>query len=295
MKKISLLLFGAMFVLVVKAQVYTKGEWKVDSVVTTISDGKFLSKEVCKYNDKGLLEEIDGHEMQNGSISTTKSIHTYNEQGVTATQEIFLQMGNEWTSLSKSEVIEYDLSNGMPRVIESIGPQELNPTGENVKTKTEITKWHGYQFEEEEVYMWLGGTWTHGSSLRATYDANDLMTKLVTTISMLGFEYSTEVDYEYDAHGNVTKETTTAAGTVTTTTYANEYDANDNLKKVTMDNQGEIKVVNYYWSRGGSTAISSVKNTKNASRWFDMSGRRLADKPTKHGVYIRDGKKFIVK
>lgn len=295
MKKISLLLFGAMFALGVKAQSYTNGEWKVDSVVTTTSDGRLLSREVYKYNDKGLLAEIEGQEMQNGSISNTKSVYTYNEQGVTATQEIFLQSGSEWTTLSKSEVTEYDPSNGMPKVIESIGPQELNPTGENVKTKTEITKWHGYQFEEEEIYMWLGGTWTHGSSVKAIYDANDLMTKLVTTISMLGFEYSTEVDYEYDTHGNITKETTTAAGTVTTVTYVNEYDTNDNLKKVTMDNQGEIKVVNYYWSRGGSTAISSTKTAKSASQWFDMSGRRLADKPTKHGVYIRDGKKFIVK
>lgn len=295
MKKISLLLFGAMFALGVKAQSYTNGEWKVDSVVTTTSDGRLLSREVYKYNDKGLLAEIEGQEMQNGSISNTKSVYTYNEQGVTATQEIFLQSGSEWTTLSKSEVTEYDPSNGMPKVIESIGPQELNPTGENVKTKTEITKWHGYQFEEEEIYMWLGGTWTHGSSVKAIYDANDLMTKLVTTISMLGFEYSTEVDYEYDTHGNITKETTTAAGTVTTVTYVNEYDTNDNLKKVTMDNQGEIKVVNYYWSRGGSTAISSAKTAKSASQWFDMSGRRLADKPTKHGVYIRDGKKFIVK
>lgn len=295
MKKISLLLFGAMFALGVKAQSYTNGEWKVDSVVTTTSDGRLLSREVYKYNDKGLLAEIEGQEMQNGSISNTKSVYTYNEQGVTATQEIFLQSGSEWTTLSKSEVTEYDPSNGMPKVIESIGPQELNPTGENVKTKTEITKWHGYQFEEEEIYMWLGGTWTHGSSVKAIYDANDLMTKLVTTISMLGFEYSTEVDYEYDTHGNITKETTTAAGTVTTVIYVNEYDTNDNLKKVTMDNQGEIKVVNYYWSRGGSTAISSAKTAKSASQWFDMSGRRLADKPTKHGVYIRDGKKFIVK
>lgn len=295
MKKIGLLLFGAMFALSVKAQVYTKGEWKVDSVVTTTSDGQFLSKEVCQYNDKGLLLQIDGQEMEDGELHITKAVYTYNDQGITATQELFLQSGSEWTTLSKSEVMEYDPTNGMPKVIESIGPEDLNPLGENVKTKTEITKWHGNQFEEEEVYMWLGETWTHGSSVKASYNADDQMTKMVTTMSMLGFEYSTEIDYEYDAHGYVTKETTTSAGSTTTVTYANEYDADDNLKKVTLDNQGEIKVVNYYWSRGGATAISSVKTAENASQWFDLSGHRLAGKPTKQGVYIRDGKKFIVK
>ena len=86
-----------------------------------------------------------------------------------------------------------------------------------------------------------------------------------------------------------------SAGSTTTVTYANEYDADDNLKKVTLDNQGEIKVSNYYWSRGDATAISSMETVENASQWFDLSGHRLAGKPTKQGVYICDGKKFIVK
>ena len=62
-----------------------------------------------------------------------------------------------------------------------------------------------------------------------------------------------------------------------------------------LDNQGEIKVSNYYWSRGDATAISSMETVENASQWFDVSGHRLAGKPTKQGVYICDGKKFIVK
>jgi hypothetical protein len=29
-------------------------------------------------------------------------------------------------------------------------------------------------------------------------------------------------------------------------------------------------------------------------KWFDMQGRRI-DKPTKKGLYIRDGKKVVIK
>jgi hypothetical protein len=38
-----------------------------------------------------------------------------------------------------------------------------------------------------------------------------------------------------------------------------------------------------------------METVENASQWFDLSGHRLAGKPTKQGVYICDGKKFIVK
>lgn len=58
MKKISLLLFGALFALGARAQVYTNGEWRIDSTVTTKLDGQFLLKDVYHYDDNGLLVEI---------------------------------------------------------------------------------------------------------------------------------------------------------------------------------------------------------------------------------------------
>ena len=303
MKKISMMLFGAMIALSAIAQTnqngenYVKGEWRVDSTLTTRSDGSFKSKQVIKYTEAGLISEILGEEANGDDTYKTKTTYTYNEQGQLATQESYELKDGEYSLLSKSEVKEYDSENGMPKVIVSTSSTAPGTIDIGLSTsKTVITKWHGNQFEEEEVYVQLGEEWKKLSTVKVTFDDADQMVKMVTESEVVGVSMTTEVTYEYDAHGYPTKETTkTSLGTNAVMTYANEYDANDNLKKVTMDNQGEIKVVNYYWSRGGSTAISSVKNTKNASRWFDMSGRRLADKPTKHGVYIRDGKKFIVK
>ena len=298
MKKISLLLFGALFALGAGAQTYTRGEWRLDSVITTTSDGNFISRQVCKYNDKGLLSELYGEETQDGSIYNTKSIFTYNDQGVTATQELYLQSGADWRPMSSSVVLEYEASNGMPKVIESTGATVALITdmlGSDAKTKTVITKWHGNQFEEEEVYLWLGGDWQKSATSTATYNSSDLMVKMVTTISFLGFEVSNETDYEYDSHGNITKEFTTSMGTTTDVTYVNEYDSDDNLVKVTSTSNGETTVSNNYWSRGGTSGLNSVKTGEGASQWFDLSGRRLGGKPTKQGIYIRDGKKYIIR
>ena len=296
MKRISLLLFGAMIALGVRAQqLYVKSDWKLDSVITTSQDGQLLIRMVCTYDSQDLLLRVDGQEMNGGILYDTKSLHTYNDQGMTASQELYMGLNGEWNMLSKSEVKEYDPSNGMPRVIESVGPQEQNPLGGSVTSRTEITKWHGNLFEEEEVYVWLGGAWNHGSSVKATYDANDLMVKMVTIIGMMGYEYESVVDYEYDSHGYVTKETRTSLGTTSTLTYVNEYDGDDNLSKVTLDNEGQISITRYYWSRKGASAISGVKTNESASQWFSLSGHRLAGKPAKQGIYIRDGKKFIVK
>lgn len=298
MKKIVLLLFGAMLALGVRAQNYTKGEWRVDSVVTTTVGGKFVSREICKYNDKGLLSEIDGQEDSGSGVLNTKALYTYNDQGMTATQELYNQSGSDWVLLSKSVVTEYDSSNGMPKVIESTGSaltdqllSGLTGSGE-VKSKTVVTKWHGYQVEEEEVYMWLGGDWQKNATTVSTFNSADQMTKMVTTMSYMGYELTTEVAYEYDSHGTITKETTTSMGTTSVASYANEYDANDNLVKVTTDE----RIINYYWSRGGGTAgLSRIRTSEGLSQWFDLNGRRLGGKPTKQGVYIRDGKKYIVK
>jgi hypothetical protein len=297
MKKIGLLLFGVMLAQGVKAvQTYTKGEWRIDSVVTTTSGGSFFSREICKYNDKGLLSEILGQEASGGDIFKSKTIFTYNDQGMTATQEMYSQSGTDWVLLSKSVVTEYDSSNGMPKVIESTGSADSQLlgglTGGDVKSKTVITKWHGNQVEEEEVYMWMGGDWQKNATTVSTFNSADQMIKMVTTMSYMGYELTTEVAYEYDSHGTITKETTTSMGSSSVVTYAHEYDANNNLVKTTFDN----RIINYYWSRGGgSSGLSRVKMSEGLSQWFDLSGRRFVGKPTKQGVYIRDGKKYIIK
>jgi hypothetical protein len=47
----------------------------------------------------------------------------------------------------------------------------------------------------------------------------------------------------------------------------------------------------------GTTGIESVDaslSSDNGERWFDLQGRRIS-KPSKTGIYIRDGKKVVIK
>lgn len=50
----------------------------------------------------------------------------------------------------------------------------------------------------------------------------------------------------------------------------------------------------------GTTGINSIENGKlnienDSDVWYDMSGRRLQGKPVKKGLYIRNGKKIVIK
>ena len=44
----------------------------------------------------------------------------------------------------------------------------------------------------------------------------------------------------------------------------------------------------------GTTAISDAVVDSDHSEWFDLQGRKI-EKPSKKGLYIRDGKKIVVK
>jgi hypothetical protein len=45
-----------------------------------------------------------------------------------------------------------------------------------------------------------------------------------------------------------------------------------------------------------TTAIRPTLNPSlNGGEWYDLSGRRLSGQPTKKGVYVRNGQKYIVK
>lgn len=303
MKKISMMLFGAMIALSAIAQTnqngenYVKGEWRVDSTLTTRSDGSFKSRQVIKYTEAGLISEILGEEANGDDTYKTKTTYTYNEQGQLATQESYELKDGEYSLLSKSEVKEYDSENGMPKVIVSTSSTAPGTIDIGLSTsKTVITKWHGNQFEEEEVYVQLGEEWKKLSTVKATFDDADQMVEMVTESEVVGVSMTTEVTYEYDAHGYPTKETTkTSLGTNAVMTYANEYDENDNLVKVTSTIEGNSTIEYYYWSRGGAAGIDGVKADGGASQWFDLRGHRLAAKPTSKGIYIHDGKKMIVK
>ena len=78
-------------------------------------------------------------------------------------------------------------------------------------------------------------------------------------------------------------------------TYENFYDADGNLEKRNVYDSGEWTSIQYYtW--GERTAIQSVKDSAASSApWFDLNGRRLDNQPTKKGLFIRNGKKVLIK
>jgi len=295
MKKISMMLVGALFALGASAQTFTNGEWRLDKTYTTTGDGTFKSEELMEYNDAGQISVINGREDNGGTVMETKAVYTYNDKGQLESQVLYQKNGSDLKELSRSEITEY-YDSGLPKVIESTGPQAGYAQLGDIKTRTVITKYHGTQFEEEEVYLWMGTEWTKNATVTATFNSSDQMAKMVTAMSYMGYEMTTETEYEYDSHNNVTKESTTSMGMTTVTTMKNEYDDNGNLVKVTTDASGDITISEHFWSRSGTSGIGSrVKVGEGASQWFDLNGRRLMGKPTRQGIYIRDGKKFIVK
>lgn len=300
MRKFYFSLLGAMLALTVNAQIqdYYHGEWRLDSVITVLSDGSFDSREDYRYNDAGQCVTIFSQEMDGGILCSFKTDMTYNEQGMTKIQDMYQLIGGDaWGLIAKSEVTEYSEENGMPKVIESSRIDETDPAAGVVLTsKSVITKFHGNNFAEEEVWVWLGGEWQKNVTSTAEFNDQDQMVKTVSEMSYMGYSMTTETDYEYESHGNISKETVSSfMGDPTVTTFDYEYDANDNIAKVTTKSGGDTTVSYYYWSRGGSAGVQGIKAAGADGQWFDLSGRRLNGQPSKKGIFIQNGKKMIVK
>ena len=297
MKKSYMMLFGAMFALTASAQGQSKyfhNGWRLDSLVTVADDGYYM-REVYSYDASGLLTSIYGEEFNGEVLFTSKSVMTYNEQGMTKSQDLYRLVDGEFLLLARSEVTEYSAENGMPMVI--LSSSAGNTPGSELLplTKTVITKFNGLNFAEEELYTWLGGDWTKSGFSTAEYNDQGLIVKLVEGVSYMGYETTSETTYEYDAHGYVTKDVyNSALGIPSTITYTNEYDANDNLSMVTLvHDEFYTKRTHYYWSLGQGTAIQGIKAAGTDSRWYDLNGRRLPARPTQKGIFIRNGKKFV--
>jgi len=298
MRKIYVLLFGAMLSLAASAQSqsqYYHGDWHLDSLVSVDDDGYYF-REVYSYNDAGLLTTILSKEFNGEVVKFTKSEMTYNEQGITKLQDQFRLVDGDYVLMSRSEVTEYSPENGMPMVV--ISSSAGSTPGAELKpvSKTVVTKFHGNNFEEKELYEWHNGDWKKTGYTTAEYNDRDLMVKLVEVTSYMGTEMNSETTYEYDSHGNVTKDVYTSMDIPFTITYTNEYDANDNLSMVTSEYDGLYSMRSYYfWSLGEGTGMRVMMVSEPDAQWYDLNGCRLTGRPSQKGIFIRDGKKFINK
>lgn len=70
----------------------------------------------------------------------------------------------------------------------------------------------------------------------------------------------------------------------------------DSSYVVNKDGQRTAFTEYFFWSIGGHTALKGVKaSAGSASVWFDLSGRRLSGHPDRKGIFVRDGKKVMMK
>ena len=44
-----------------------------------------------------------------------------------------------------------------------------------------------------------------------------------------------------------------------------------------------------------STGITTTNDTNSDNAWFTLDGRKLSQKPSQHGIYIKNGKKVVIK
>ena len=54
-------------------------------------------------------------------------------------------------------------------------------------------------------------------------------------------------------------------------------------------------VLNFGDESTGITTTNYTNDTNTDGAWYDMQGRRLSGKPSQHGIYIKNGKKVVIK
>ena len=54
-------------------------------------------------------------------------------------------------------------------------------------------------------------------------------------------------------------------------------------------------VLNFGDESTGITTTNDMNDTTSDGAWYDMQGRRLSGKPSQHGIYIKNGKKVVIK
>ncbi|MBP5799789.1 MAG: hypothetical protein J6W43_07755 [Prevotella sp.] len=118
---------------------------------------------------------------------------------------------------------------------------------------------------------------------------------------------STVTTTNSSAEGNLLKGTTasTPVSGISGTVYALH---NNLLMQVTtgsiptgrcyleVNNASGARKLSIIYDEGGSTSIQSLKadEENDADEWYTMDGRKLQKKPTKEGLYIKNGKKVVI-
>ena len=66
----------------------------------------------------------------------------------------------------------------------------------------------------------------------------------------------------------------------------------DGLTAGDLSSQARAFVLNF---GDESTGITTTNDTNSDNAWFTLDGRKLSQKPSQHGIYIKNGKKVVIK
>jgi len=109
-----------------------------------------------------------------------------------------------------------------------------------------------------------------------------------------------EESFEYDEHHNVVKEVMEYSDSEPgIRTYNNDYDDNGLLLTVTDVPPHEDvfwEMTTFTWQETGEpSAILRTQASDSSRKWTTLSGQQLARRPAKPGLYITNGKKYVIK
>lgn len=288
-----LTLVGVMMVLGANAQ----EEWRLDSIIVEDDAQVRLSKTWYEYNSKQQVESEFETDYEDGEEVTYRTVYTYDKNG----QIKFIQMAQNGKIIQELEVTATDPATGLPTVyiIKAIDNfsevLSLNSKLELIYSNGQLVETKDYRYAGQNKGQDVFNLLTY--TLHTYNDKNQMVEeKLILCRDGKEIDYRTTT-YEYDDHGNVTKEVVeNYMGDLSTTNYTNTYDENGNLKKVRTTAAGASATNElYFWSKFPSSGINGVKVKKVLSDWYDLNGKRLNGKPTTKGVFIQNGKKVMVK
>ena len=298
MRKIYLMLFGAMMMMAASAQTVVNG-FKQDSIIAKIDIGGTTSKTVYEYNADGKCTVSYGYIYQGGAyVMDTKTVNTFDEQGRVTKSETFTNYNGESALSSYTEFSDFN-AEGYPTVQVDYQLDDQNPdAGIQPFTKTVTAQFYGAQPAHQIIYQNLAGTWSQFQEITTEY-SNDVPVKITMETGVMGMSMTVVTDIEYDGHNMPIKATQTNSlmpSENVTTTYVNTYNADglptNIVSTTTTMGMGSVIVTDYYWS--ATTGIAPIVSGKQDNgKYYDLNGRRIANPA--HGLYIHNGRKVVIK
>ena len=290
MKRIYLLLLGAMMALTASAQQKVLSKYAVDPV----TNEKTWQEDYAYENGK-LTEVHTTYYYVEGNVES-KTLRIYDDQGRLLREEYYDKRDGEYvmTRLEESEGQEWN-EDGLPTTVVTYYEDKNNPGQMVPEWKDIIYGYNGMDDLDLDEYISDGaGGWTFYATYRAEYNSKGEFVKHYREIYWGGNVYTTTLLHEYDDHSWLTKSTQTSDHAENFEyIFENFYDANGVIEKRNFYKNGQFFEIQYFvW--GDPNAVQSVKADDGTAPWYDLSGRRLSTPPTK-GIYIHKGRKIVVK